>query len=311
MLKTRHVLLAKAEVTYNTDPTPTAGSNAILVENLAYSYAGARTADRSGAVKPGLVPLKNLYAGSLLEVTFDVEIKGSGSAGTAPAFGPLLKACGVKETVLVSSVTYNPASNPTDHGSVTLWLYEDGIRYKVTGCRGSFTLSLQTAQVGKISFRMVGHLSSRADASLVTPTLSSVVPPVLVGVPFVVDSYSAVITKFELDPGITVATPDNIAASDGYGEIRVTGHAPTFTIDPEATVLATYDWVAKWQANNAAIITVGTVGGTAGNQYSVGGPAAVYSEVGNGDRDGIITREIKGQLVDDAAADDAWAIVFT
>lgn len=311
MLKTRHVLLAKAEVTYNTDPTPTAGSNAILVENLAYSYAGARAADRSGAVKPGLVPLKNLYAGSLLEITFDVEIKGSGSAGTAPEFGPLLKACGMKETVLVSSVQYNPASNPTDHGSATIWLYEDGIRYKVTGCRGSFTMSLQTAQVGKMSFRMVGHLSNRADASLVTPTLSSVVPPVLVGVPFVVDSYSAVITKFELDPGITVATPDNIAASDGYGEIRVTGHAPTFTIDPEATVLATYDWVAKWQANNAAIITVGTVGSTGGNQYSIGGPAAVYSEVGNGDRDGIITREIKGQLVDDAAADDAWAIIFT
>lgn len=312
MLKTRHVLLAKAETTYNTDPTPTAGSNAILVENLAYSYAGARAADRSGAVKPGLVPLKNLYAGSLLEVTFDVEIKGSGSAGTAPAFGPLLLACGLEETIVAAtSVQYNPASDPADHGSVTIWLYEDGIRYKITGCRGSFTMSLQTAQVGKISFRMVGHLSNRADASLVTPTLSSVVPPVLVGVPFEIDSYQAVITKFELDPGITVATPDNIASSDGYGDVRITGHAPTFTIDPEATVLATYDWVTKWQANTAVVIAVGTIGSTAGNRYALGAAGAVYSEVGNGDRDGIITREIKGQLTDSGGTDNAWGITFT
>ncbi|MEK9725757.1 MAG: hypothetical protein VW405_20055, partial [Rhodospirillaceae bacterium] len=93
MLKTRHVLLAEIESAYNTDPTPTAADNAILVENLSWSYAGARMADRSGAVKPGLVPLKNLYAGTLMEVSFDCEIKGSGSAGTAPAFGPLLRAC--------------------------------------------------------------------------------------------------------------------------------------------------------------------------------------------------------------------------
>lgn len=312
MLKTRHVLLAEIESAYNTDPTPTAADNAILVENLSWSYAGARRAERAGAVKPGLVPLGSRYAGTLLEVSFDVEMKGSGTAGTAPAFGPLLRACGMDETIVaLTSVQYNPLSDPASHESVTIWLYEDGIRYKVTGCRGSFTVSLQTAQVGKISFKLTGHLTSTADATLVTPTLSAIVPPVLIGVPFEIDSYQAVVAKIELDPGITVATPDNIAASDGYGEIRITGQAPTMSIDPEATLLATYNWQTKWQSSAGYIFTIGTVGSTAGNRYSLSGPAAVYTEIGTGDRDGIITRDVKCQLTDSGGTDNAWGLVFT
>ena len=45
-----------------------------------------------------------------VEVTFEVEMAGSGTAGTAPAFGPLLKACGNSETIVTdTSVTYAPS----------------------------------------------------------------------------------------------------------------------------------------------------------------------------------------------------------
>ncbi|MCK7495178.1 MAG: hypothetical protein MZW92_31855 [Comamonadaceae bacterium] len=45
-----------------------------------------------------------------MQLTFDVEIKGSGAAGTAPELGVLLKGCGFGETVVaVTSVTYAPA----------------------------------------------------------------------------------------------------------------------------------------------------------------------------------------------------------
>lgn len=311
MLTTRSVLLAEVEVTYNTDPTPSESTNAILVENLKHGFAGARMADRSKAVRPQFAPLKNLYAGALYEVSFDVEIKGSGTAGTAPEWGVLLQACGMEETVVaVTSVTYTPTSDPTDHKSVTFYVFEDGLRYKITGARGSFTASLAVANAGKLSFKFTGHLVGPADVALAAPTYGSTVPPVVIGAAFAIDSYSAVISKFDFDLGITVATPDNLSASDGYGEIRITGMAPTFTIDPEATLVATYDWVTKWKSSAAYAVSTGTIGSTAGNRYAVTAPAAVYSEVGNGDRAGIITREIKGQLVD-TTGDNFISIALT
>lgn len=310
MLKTRAVILAKAESTYNTDPTPTGGSNAILVENLSHNYEGARRAERN-VVKPTFAPLKSLYAGSLISVSFDVEIKGSGTAGTAPELGVLLRGCGMTETVVAStSVTYAPTSTPTLHESLTFYIYEDGLRYKVTGARGTYTVNMAVAQKGIFSFKFTGHLVGPADVSLATPTYNSTVPPVLVNVAFAIDSYSAVITKLGIDPGISIAMPDNIAATDGYGEIRITGSAPTFTIDPEAALVAAYDWVTKWQSSASYAMTTGTVGSTAGNRYAITAPAAVYSEIANGDRSNILSREIKGQLVD-STTDNYISIAFT
>lgn len=310
MLTTRKVILAKIETTYNTDPTPTANANAILVENLSHSFEGARMAERT-PVKPTFAPLKSLFAGSLIGISFDVEIKGSGTAGTAPELGVLLRACGMAETVVAAtSVTYAPTSTPTAHESATFYLYEDGLRYKCTGARGSFTADLSVAQKGKLSFKFVGHLVGPADTALATPTYNSTVPPVLINVPFAIDSYSAVISKLNIDMGIALANADNIAAADGYGEIRITGRAPTFTIDPEAALVAAYDWVTKWQSSASYAITTGLIGSTAGNRYTVAGPAAVYSEVGNGDRGGVLTREIKGQLVE-TAADNEITLAFS
>jgi hypothetical protein len=305
MLKIRSLLLAEIESAYNSDPTPTGAANAMLVENLSWSHEGARRHERSGAVKGTMAPLRSLHGGSLIGLTFDVEIKGSGSAGTAPEYGPLLKACGFEETIVAStSVTYTPSSDPADHKSVTCYVYEDGTLYQITGCRGQFTVDLTVGAAGKLSFKLIGHLAGKSDTSLASPTLQSNVPPVVLGASFAVDSYSAIISKLTIDPGITVVTPDNLAAADGYGEIRITGMAPTFTIDPEQTVFATYDWLAKWQANGSGSMTTGTIGSTAGNRYTITAPAAVYTELSNGDRNGILTREVKGMLVDTTS--DNW-----
>jgi hypothetical protein len=261
------------------------------------------------AVRASLAPHKSLFAGSLLSVTFDAEIKGSGAAGTAPEIGVLLRACGFAETVVaVTSVTYKPASS--GHESITLYLYEDGMRYIVTGCRGTVTGSLATGAVGKLSFTFTGHFTGPADVALATPTYNATVPPVLINVPFAIDSYSAVISKLDFDLGLTLAKPDNIAATDGYGQLQITGRATSGTIDPEATLAATYAWVTKWKSSASYALTTGTVGSTAGNRYTVSMPAVVYSELGNGDRDGILTREIKFMAVE-SSGDDEISIAFT
>ena len=67
---------------------------------------------------------------------------GSGTAGTAPKYGAILKACGLSETVSGgNTVTYSPVATPSD--SVTLFVNYDGIRQIVTGCRGTFSINCE------------------------------------------------------------------------------------------------------------------------------------------------------------------------
>lgn len=310
MLKNLAVLLAKSEVTYNTDPVPVAGTNAILLENLEWSFDSARLYERR-PVRSSLAPLKPLYAGALMAVKFDVEIKGSGTAGTAPEVGPLLTACGMSETIVaVTSVTYKPSSTVSTHKSVTLYIYQDGTLIKITGARGMVSGDNNLGEAGKLHFTFVGHFVSRTDVALVTPTYSSQVPVPLIGIPFVADSLSAVITKLSWDLGNEIAKPGDISKTDGFAEIRIANRKLMGSFDPEQTLVATYNWITKWQTGAAMALDSGLAGSVAGNRYKVTMPAITYVDLGNADKAGILTHEVKFQGME-STSDDDMSLVFT
>jgi hypothetical protein len=168
MLVNREVLLAKIETTYNVDVAPTAADNAILAEALAWSNTGLKMNERP-ALRANIGTLKQLYGGSMMGLSITCEIKGSGSAGTAPEIGPLLRACGCSETIVgATSVTYKPASS--GHESVTLYLYQDGTRLKLTGCKGNAEFSFSAGGKPMVTFNMVGHTYERGTAQSATGT---------------------------------------------------------------------------------------------------------------------------------------------
>ncbi|WP_444919311.1 hypothetical protein ACJJID_00250 (plasmid) [Microbulbifer sp. CnH-101-G] len=302
----RELILAKIESAYGTDAAPTGADNAILIENLGWSFSGARMAERN-PITPTLGKLQGVFAGTLMEMTFDVEIKGSGTAGTPPEMAPLLRACGLAETITATtSVAYQPASDT--HESATLYFHEDGSLYKLTGVRGTFSAALTTGEVGKISFTLTGHVSRPTDAALPVASYSAVVPPPAINMPFKVGSFNAVISALSLEIGNQIATPPNIAAENGYGDVSITDREVTGSFDPESTLVSENDWVGDWQDGNAQAIETGTVGHLAGNQYSLSIPQAWYKEVGPGARDGLRTYEMNFGA---AGGDDAFTLTFT
>ena len=104
-LVNRRVLLAAVEAVPGVAETLT-GADAILIENLQMSYVNERMNERP-AIRQSFGKLAAIYGGSLAQVTFDIEIKGSGTAGTAPEAGALLQAVGMSETIVATtSVTY-------------------------------------------------------------------------------------------------------------------------------------------------------------------------------------------------------------
>lgn len=307
MLKNREVILAKIESTYNTDSVPI-GSDAVLVSNLTWANEGLRMNDRA-AVRANLGKLKQIYGGRLLKVSFDVEIKGSGTAGTAPEFGPLLRACGIGETVApATSVTYAPASS--NHGSCTIYLYRDGKRIILTGCRGNVSGNLDTGAQGKLSFSLTGHVAAETDTAMVTPSYDSTVPVPVLSAGFSVGGYSAVISKLAFDLGNTIATPPSINATDGYAAVQITARDVTGSFDPEDALVATKDWLADLIAGTSRALTTGVIGSTAGNRYQLSMPAIALRDVSPGDRDGVTTYDVTFGAAE-SSGDDEFSLVFT
>jgi len=84
MLKIREAIYVDTQSAHGTPATPTT-TNSVQVSNLNFSFSDARMVDRSGIVKNTKGTLKQLHAGMLGELTFDVELKGSGAQAPRPS----------------------------------------------------------------------------------------------------------------------------------------------------------------------------------------------------------------------------------
>ena len=104
-----------------------------------------------------------------MQLTIEVELAGSGAAGTAPAWDPLMRSCGNSvATVASTSVTYAPES--TTHESCTIHYFDDGIRHVVIGSRGSWSLNAEVGQIPVLTFTMTGRYATPTDDGIGTVT---------------------------------------------------------------------------------------------------------------------------------------------
>jgi hypothetical protein len=308
MLVNREVILVKIEDTYNTDAVSTAADNAVYVMTPSWSNSGLRMNERSN-VKSSIAADQHIYGGALKQITFEVEIKGSGTAGTAPECGALLRACGFDETIVAStSVTYAPVS--TAHESVTIYYYQDGVRHIMTGCRGNASFSLEVGGIGKISFTMTGHASPLTDEDMVSPTYDSTVPRPIIGASFSVGGYHAVIASLSFDMSNTIATPPDMNSSDGFSAVYITKRDVNGSFNPEMTLVATKDFLGDLTSGTTMALTTGTIGDTAGNQFAVDMPLIYARDIAPGERDGTRIIDYTFGAVE-SSGDDEVSITFT
>jgi hypothetical protein len=170
-------LLAKTETTYGTDPVPTGAANAILVTNLSVKPA-IESVDRN-LIRPFLGGSEQLVGNTAVDCTFGVELSGSGTAGTAPAWGPLLRACGFAEvTTALSRVDYTPIS--TAFESITLYYFAGGVQHVVRGARGTVELGLGIGERPLLNFSFKGIDGGMTAAALPSVTLSAFKTPVVI-----------------------------------------------------------------------------------------------------------------------------------
>lgn len=312
MLTMREVVAVKLESTYNTDSVP-AATDAILVENPNYGLDGVKMVEFP-ATRTSIGALKPIYAGGLRSLSFDTYVKGSGTAGTAPRIGRLLQAAGCKETIVAStSVTYNFSSAyATDHKSLTVYHYQDGLRNIITG--GIVTacaINWVGGDVIKMSVTIVGHDGGQTDTALITPTFEATPQLPFIGASFSIAAYAARIAKLSLDFGLTVAKPPSVNSADGYGQLMITGRKPKGSFDPELVTIATHDFVSRFKAGTTGTLLTGTMGSVAGNRVTTTLNNVYYESISQGDREGLRTLAVPFGMDDGGTIDNEMSLAFT
>ena len=309
LLTRKRLILAKAEATYGTDPTPTGSANAILVRNLEITPLQSDIVQRE-LIRPYLGNYEQLLAQTRVQVTFEVELAGSGAAGTAPAYGPVLKACGLSETVVATtSVTYAPVS--TSFSSVTIYFYQDGIRHIVTGARGTFTLNGQVGAIPTIAFTMTGIYNAPTDTALATPTYANQATPLIFKngntTSFSAFSYSGALQSIDLNVGNEIVYRELIG---GTKEVLITDRKPAGTMSIEAVLLATknYFTVSTGSTTGSVSFQHGT---TAGNIATLTMAQADLADASYAELNGIAMMNLPYVATPTAAGNDELSLAYT
>lgn len=147
-------ILAKIETTYGTDPVPTGAANAILISNATFELSYNNVS--RDLVRAYLGGSEQLVGTRFVQCSFEVEFANSGTAGTAPAWGPLLRACGFAEASLTTPtrVEYTPVS--ATFASVTIYYHLDGVLRKALGCMGTAEIMLGEGERPLYRFEFTG-----------------------------------------------------------------------------------------------------------------------------------------------------------
>ena len=310
LLLRKRLILIETESTYGTDPTPT-GADAVLVSDLSITPQSSDVVSRD-LIRPYLGASPQLLANTKVECTFSVELAGSGTAGTAPQYGKALKACGLAETIAAgTSVTYDPVSSGFE--SVTIHYLIDGVRHKMTGCRGSVAITAEVGEIPTLDFSFTGIYNAPDDSALLTPTYANQADPLLFKngntSSFQLLSYSGNLQSFSFELGNEIVYRELIGAGK---EVLITNREATGELSIEAVLMATKDYFASAVDDDAALGNLSfTHGSTAGNIVQFTSSKVDIGDVSYDDSDGIAMLQIPYTCVPDSAANTEFDLIYT
>lgn len=298
-LTRKSLVLAKIESTYGSDPTPTTAANAILASDLELKPVKAPV-ERPVQLE-SLMRKQSLLGEEMYEVSFKVEITGSGTPGTAPKLGALLRACGMSETIITGgspSVNYRDASNNLD--SVTIYAYWGGRLHKLFGCVGNPKVVLEAGKIGMLEFSFMG-LKGAAPAITTIPT-DAVYDDVAGSVPickngtFSYNSKTTLVTPMlDCDLQNTISKRPSLSDTEAIAGFAITDRNIIASINPETSIETSYDFYGDALTNlrelSYAVGSLFTLTATKFNPFS-----PEFEDI-----EGILHDKLNGQVADDSS----------
>jgi len=171
-------ILFKIETTEGTDATPTGAANALLVSDQTINPLNAQNVDRA-LIRNYFGGSEQLVGTAYVELSFTVELAGSGTAGTAAAWGELLRGCGMAETGAAGYKHYAP-DTPANQKSGTIYYHDDGVLHKMLGAKGTFKVGMGIGERPTLQFTFMGKYGGVTAVANPTTTLTAWKAPLVI-----------------------------------------------------------------------------------------------------------------------------------
>lgn len=298
------LITAKLETTPGVDATPDSSTDFILALDAQFSPE-FNIVERN-YMRPSISRVPHVMGRKLASVSFTTEVFGTGTAAAAtnsttqaqatPKMADLFEACGFGGAVVSSPAgkVYSPLT--ASQKTITIYCYYDGILHKLTGCMGTFTLSAEAGQIATINWNFTGVYNAPTAVTTPTPTIPSVVPPLVEGCSFAVGSTSSSVfvpQNISIDMQNTVTPRADANSVKGFNSMIITARNPSITFNPEAVPEASHSFWSDFTGATGKAVTF-NIGGTAGNKCIVSVPNMQIANLQYADRDGIRTYEVSG-----------------
>ena len=308
LLSRKRLIAAKIESTVGTDSVPT-GTDALLVRNLDITPLSGDVVSRD-LVRPYFGNYDQLIAKTSVAVSFEVELSGSGAAGTAPKYDAVLKACAMSGTVVATtSVTYAPVSSSIS--SCTIYYNVDGVLHKLTGCRGDMSMSCAVGAIPVLKFNMTGVYNAPTDTAALTPTYAAQATPLVFRQgntsAFSLFSYSAVLQSLEFNLSNEIVYRELVG---GTKEVLLTDRKPAGSVQIEMPTIAVKDYFAASLLTATGNLTF-LHGTTAGNRVTFTAPYVDVTNPTYGDQDSVVMLNIPYVATPSSAGNDEFQLIFT
>lgn len=300
----KQTIFGKIEATYGTDPLPVAATDSILVTNVKISPLEITASERN-SLRGFLGDTESVMSGENVKFGFDIEMFASGVAGTAPAYGPVFKACANSETIVAStSVTY--AGIDTAEPSMTFYYGKDGKRRVITGWRGDVKAKLVKG-IPMWSFEGIGLYTLATDTAMAAPVLTAWKKPLAVeaGVTTVsLHGYTGLVSDFSFNQGSAVVYRNLMNGEN----VQFNGRKSTGSITIEEPLMAGKDFETIIRAATTGALAV-THGTAAGNRVKINAAQTQIISYAEAEQDGVAMLTLGLKFVS-TAANNEYSIVY-
>lgn len=298
----RRVLAAAAEGTAGTAETLSASDAAFNVYDTEFSF-DVPLIRRSG--QSAFSNLTGVAGPRMCTFRFACDLTGDGSAGNPSWASTFLPACGMAYTASGQVYAFDTGSTDT----LTIGAYIDGVKRVGVGCMGTFTIELRNGEPGRVNFEFVGKYGGNTDVALIAPTYPTVDPPRFASATFTIGGYTPLASRLSIASNNEVVMRADATDATGYLSAYITGRQAGGSTDPEDQLVATFDAYGDQLASTEAALSC--IVGSANNRITMAAPKLQFTNVGEGDRDGLMTTEIDFDLNRSASAgDDEFTIAF-
>jgi hypothetical protein len=180
---------------------------------------------------------------------------------------------------------YSPTSDEAVFRTCTIYFFADGMRWRFTGCLGTWSLDLTTGGIGQLSFDLVGTFLDYSATALPTGWNTVIRPtaPRFVAGACRLNGAIARVRALSVQAGVATVLPENPEALEGYDPAVPVERDVAGSLDP---LMDTTVSVARFNnfRGGTNMILGAILGSTAGNRFAVVLPSIRATAMNPGDR---------------------------